>query len=64
MKPLSNNRGYSRIKSVTTIRYHAIEIRSTLYELHNAFEVEPKNKSDTKIFEVLGSFQFLLSMVI
>ncbi len=65
VKPLSNTRWESRIKSVTAIRYQATEIRSALYELRHASDVEPKDKSDAKnLFDVLGSFEFLLSMVI
>jgi hypothetical protein len=50
MKPLSNTRWGSRIKSVTAIRYQAVEIRSSLYELHHSSDVEPKDKSDAKIY--------------
>ena len=65
VKPLSNTRWESRIKSVIAIRYQATEIRSALYELRHASDVEPKDKSDAKnLFDVLGSFEFLLSMVI
>jgi hypothetical protein len=65
VKALSNTRWESRIKSVTAIRYQAIEIRSALYELRHASDVEPKEKSDAKnLFDVLGTFEFLISMVI
>jgi hypothetical protein len=62
VKALCNTRWESRIKSVITIRYQAIEIRSMLYELHHASDVEPKVKSDAKkIFDVLGTFEFLVN---
>jgi hypothetical protein len=50
VRALSNARWESRIKSVTTIRYQVVEIRSVLYELCHASNVEPKEKSDAKIY--------------
>jgi hypothetical protein len=65
VKSLSNTRWESRIKSVTTIRYQATELRSALSELRHASDVEPKDKSDAKnLFDALGSFEFLLGMII
>jgi hypothetical protein len=65
VKALSNTRWESRIKRVTSIRYQAAEIRLALYELRHASDVEPKEKSDAKnLFDVLGTFKFLISMVI
>ena len=65
VKSLSNTRWESRIKSVTAIRYQATELRLALSELHHASDIEPKDKSDAKnLFDALGSFEFLLGMVI
>uniref|UniRef100_A0A453MHD6 DUF4371 domain-containing protein n=1 Tax=Aegilops tauschii subsp. strangulata TaxID=200361 RepID=A0A453MHD6_AEGTS len=43
VKSLSNTRWESRIKSVTAIRYQAIELRSALSELRDASDTEPKD---------------------
>jgi hypothetical protein len=65
VKSLSNIRWESRIKSVTTIRYQATELKSALSELRHASDVEPKDKSDAKnLFDALVSFEFLLGMII
>ncbi|KAJ1294938.1 hypothetical protein BS78_01G184600 [Paspalum vaginatum] len=65
VKSLSNTRWESRIKSVTAIRYQATELRSALSELRHASDIDPKDKSDAKnLFDALGSFEFLLGMVI
>jgi hypothetical protein len=65
IKSLSNIRWESRIKSVTTIRYQATELKSALSELRHASDVEPKDKSDAKnLFDALVSFEFLLGMII
>nr|TKW20468.1 hypothetical protein SEVIR_4G090300v2 [Setaria viridis] len=65
VKSLSNTRWESRIKSVTTIRYQATELRYALSELHHTSDIEPKDRSDAKnLFDALDSFEFLLSMVI
>nr|XP_040251732.1 zinc finger MYM-type protein 1-like [Aegilops tauschii subsp. strangulata] len=65
VKSLSNTRWESRIKSVTAIRYQAIELRSALSELRDASDTEPKDKSDAKnLFDALGRFEFLVGMII
>jgi hypothetical protein len=65
MKVVSNTRWESQIKSVTAIRYQSIQIRAAFNELRHASDVEPKDKSDAKkLFDVLGTFEFLISMVI
>ncbi|XP_062198785.1 uncharacterized protein LOC133901428 [Phragmites australis] len=65
VKSLCNTRWESRIKSVKAIRYQAPELRSALLNLREADDTDPKDKSDAKnLFEVLGSFEFILGMVI
>ncbi|XP_062232383.1 uncharacterized protein LOC133929596 [Phragmites australis] len=65
VKSLCNTRWESRIKSVKPIRYQAPELRSALLSLREADDTDPKDKSDAKkLFEVLGSFEFILGMVI
>ena len=65
VKSLSNTRWESRIKSVTAIRYQATELRLDLSDLRHISDIEPKDKSDVKkLFDALGSFEFLLGMVI
>ncbi|ONM03378.1 General transcription factor 2-related zinc finger protein [Zea mays] len=65
LKSLSNTRWESRISSIVAIRYQAKELRSALFELSHASDVEPKDKSDAKsLFDALGNFEFLLGMVI
>ncbi|PWZ14127.1 Branched-chain-amino-acid aminotransferase 5, chloroplastic [Zea mays] len=65
LKSLSNTRWESRISSITAIRYQAKELRSALFELSHASDIEPKDKSDAKsLFDALGNFEFLLGMVI
>ncbi|KAG2583658.1 hypothetical protein PVAP13_6KG198312 [Panicum virgatum] len=55
----------SRIKSVRAIRYQAPQLRSALSHLMKASDSEPSTKSDAKnLFELLGNFEFILSMVI
>ena len=62
---MSNTRWESRIKSVSAIRYQATELRSALSELRHSPDIEPKDKSDAKnLFDALGNFEFILSMVI
>jgi hypothetical protein len=43
VKSLSNTRWESRIKSVTTRRYQATELRPALPELRHGRDVEPKD---------------------
>jgi hypothetical protein len=65
VKSLSNTCWESRIRSVIEIRYQATELRSALSELRHASDVEPKDKSGAKkLFVGLGSFKFLLGMII
>ena len=65
LKSLSNTRWESRISSIIAIRYQAKELRSALFELSHASDIEPKDKSDAKsLFDALGNFEFLLGMVI
>ena len=65
LKSLSNTRWESRISSILAIRYQAKELRSALFELSHASDIEPKDKSDAKsLFDALGNFEFLLGMVI
>ncbi|XP_062203442.1 uncharacterized protein LOC133905697 [Phragmites australis] len=65
VKSLCNTRWESRIKSVKPIRYQAPELRSALLNLREADDTDPKDKSDAKnLFEVLGSFEFILGMII
>lgn len=64
VKGLSNTRWESRIKSVKAIRYQAPQLRITLSELCKICD-DAKSKSDAKkLFDALGSFEFLLGMVI
>jgi hypothetical protein len=61
LKSLSNTRWESRISSIIAIRYQAKELRSALFELNHASDIEPKDKSDAKsLFDALGNFEFLL----
>ena len=56
LKSLSNTRWESRISSIIAIRYQAKELRSALFELSNASDIEPKDKSDAKsLFDALGN---------
>ena len=65
VKSLSNTRWESRIKSVRAIRYQALQLRSALLWLSEDGDTEPKDRSDAKnLYDVLGSFEFILGMVI
>ena len=61
VKSLSNTRWESRIKSVTTIRYQATELRSSLSELHHSPDVDPKDKSDAIFLMHLDALNFWLA---
>ena len=65
VKSLCNTRWESRIKSVKAIRFQAPQLRSALLQLSKDNDTEPKDRSDAKnLFEVLGTFEFILGMVI
>ena len=65
VKSLSNTCWESRIKSVKAIRYQPCQLRSALHELNEDGDTEPKDRSVAKkLFEVLGSFEFIFGMVI
>ncbi|XP_066385182.1 uncharacterized protein [Miscanthus floridulus] len=65
VKSLSNTRWESRIKSVRAIRYQAPQLRSALLWLSEDGDTEQKDRSDAKnLYDVLGSFEFILGMVI
>jgi hypothetical protein len=62
---LRNTRWESRIKSVKAIRFQAPHIMSALLQLSTDKDTEPKDMSDAKkIFDLLGTFDFVLGMVI
>ena len=65
VKSLCNTRWESRIKSVKAIRFQAPQLRSALLHLGKDKDVESKDRSDAKnLFYVLGTFEFILGMVI
>jgi hypothetical protein len=65
VEALSNTRWEIQLKSVTIIRYQSVHIGAPLNELCHASNVEPMYKSDAKkLFDVRGTFEFLISMVI
>jgi hypothetical protein len=65
VKSLSSTRWESQIKSIKAIRYQAPELRSALLSLSEDSDTEAKDRSDAKnLFDILGSFEFILSMVI
>ena len=64
LKSLSNTRWESRIKSIKAIRYQAPALRASLFELTKSGD-DAKARSDAKnLYDVIGTFEFLLSMVI
>ncbi|XP_071679668.1 uncharacterized protein [Lolium perenne] len=64
VKGLSNTRWESRIKSVKAIRFQAPQLRLALSEVGKIC-TDAKLKTDAKnLFDALGSFEFLLGMVI
>ncbi|KAE8773641.1 hAT family dimerization domain containing protein [Hordeum vulgare] len=64
LKSLCNTRWESRIKSIKAIRYQTHELRSALFELSKSGD-DAKARSDAKnLYDVIGTFEFLLSMVI
>lgn len=55
----------SQIKSVTSIRYQAPQLRASLLALSEDPDIGTKDRSDAKnLFDVLGSFEFIFGMVI
>lgn len=61
VKSLSNTHWVSRIKSVTAIRYQATKLRSALSALHHTSDIEPKDRSDAKIYLMhLAALSFYL----
>lgn len=64
VKGLSNTRWESRIKSVKAIRFQAPQLMLALSEVGKIC-TDAKSKTDAKnLFDALGSFEFLLGMVI
>ncbi|XP_066392423.1 uncharacterized protein [Miscanthus floridulus] len=65
VKPLSDTRWESRIKSVQPIRYQAPQIRSALQEVERTSSDDPKAVSDAQsLVTALENFEFLVGMVI
>ena len=65
LKPLSNTRWESRIKSVQPIRYQTQQVRSALKELEKSSTDDPAAVSDAQsLFSALGKFETLVGMVI
>ena len=64
-KPLSQTRWESRIKSVKTIKFQALEIRDALLQLIKTSE-DPKTKSEVNCLATyeIESFEFLLGITI
>jgi hypothetical protein len=58
VKSLPNIHWKSQMEIVTTTRYQATELRSALFELHHAFDVEHKDRSDANLFMHIGSLSF------
>ena len=65
VKPLSDTRWESRIKSVQPIRYQASQIRSTLEEVERTCTEDPKSVSEAgSLVTTIENFEFLVGMVI
>uniref|UniRef100_A0A453PK56 TTF-type domain-containing protein n=2 Tax=Aegilops tauschii subsp. strangulata TaxID=200361 RepID=A0A453PK56_AEGTS len=65
LKPLSNTRWETRIKSVQPIRYQTQQVRSALKELEKSSTDDPAAVSDAQsLFSALGKFETLVGMVI
>ncbi|XP_066323474.1 uncharacterized protein [Miscanthus floridulus] len=65
VKPLSDTRWESRIKSVQPIRYQASQIRSALKEVERTCIEDPKSVSETgSLVTTIENFEFLVGMVI
>ncbi|XP_045089652.2 uncharacterized protein [Aegilops tauschii subsp. strangulata] len=67
LKPLSDTRWESRIKSVQPIRYQTSQVRSALKELEKTAreDNDPATVSDAQsLFKALGKFETLVGMII
>ncbi|CAN6242903.1 unnamed protein product [Urochloa humidicola] len=65
VKSLCNTRWESWIKSVKAIRFQAPQLRSALLQLSKDKDDDAKDRSDAKkLFDVLGTFEIILGMVI
>ena len=65
VKPLSDTRWESRIKSVQPIRYEAPQIISALKEVERTCTDDPKTVSDAQsLVTSLQNFKFIVGMVI
>ena len=65
VKPLSDTRWESRIKSVQPIRYEAPQIISGLKEVERTCTDDPKTVSDAQsLVTALEKFEFIVGMVI
>ncbi|XP_072146316.1 uncharacterized protein [Setaria viridis] len=65
MKPLSDTRWESRIKSVQPIRYQASQIISALKEVERTATDDPKTVSDAQsLVTALEKFEFIVGMIV
>jgi len=65
VKPLSDTRWESRIKSAQPIRYQAPQIRSALKEVERTCIDDPKSVSEARgLLKTIENFEFLVGMVI